>query len=97
MISPDTPPGTEVVCIDDSPGAYGPTNLRMGDVYTLRSIEESVDGDFVATLHEVPLQTVYDIRFCYLQTGYLLCRFRYLEIPNSLNELLTVRELDLVE
>jgi hypothetical protein len=96
MISPDTPPGTEIVCIDDSDGAYGPSRLCKGSVYTLKSIEESIDGDFVATLHEVEPQTVYDVRYCFINAGWLLCRFRLLEIPKSLSSLLTekTRELE---
>jgi hypothetical protein len=89
MISPDTPPGTEIVCIDDSDGAYGPSRLTLGEVYTLRSIEMGVDGDFVATLHEVPPGVTYNMALGVLNLGYLLCRFRRLELPNSLTELLT--------
>lgn len=95
MISPDTPPGTEIVCIDDSDGAYGPSRLSMGEVYTLRSIEMGVDGDFVATLHEVPPGTTYNMAFGVLNLGYLLCRFRLLEIPRSLSSLLTEKEREL--
>lgn len=95
MISPDTPPGTEIVCIDDSDGAYGPSRLSIGEVYTLRSIEMGVDGDFVATLHEVPPGTTYNMAFGVLNIGYLLCRFRYLELPNSLTELLTEQPIKL--
>jgi hypothetical protein len=96
MISPDTPPGTEIVCIDDSDGAYGPSRLCKGSVYTLKSIEQTLDHDFVAVLHEVPPGVAYDMAFGKLNTGYLLCRFRYLEIPRSLSSLLTekVRELE---
>jgi hypothetical protein len=89
MISPDTPPGTEIVCIDDSDGAYGPSRLTLGQVYTLRAITIGIDGDFVATLHEVAPGVTYNMALGVLNLGYLLCRFRRLELPNSLTELLT--------
>ena len=31
MISPDTPPGTEVVCVDAGPGRYGDGGLQRGE------------------------------------------------------------------
>lgn len=94
MISSDTPPGTEIVCIDDSEGAYGPSRLTLGGVYTVKDIRPAVDGDYVVLLHEVDPAPVYDARFCLINVGWLLCRFRYLEIPKSLSELLTERELE---
>lgn len=95
MISPETPPGTEIVCIDDSDGVYGPSNLSMGEIYTLKTIEMGVHGDHLATLHEVPPGVTYDMARGVLNVGYLLCRFRLLEIPRSLSSLLTEKARDL--
>lgn len=56
MISPMTPPGTEVVCIDDD--WHGPTDLDhpvLGGIYTVTEIRPfTARPGFGATLSEIP-------------------------------------------
>ena len=88
MISPHTPPGTEVCCIDDSPGPYGPTGLSKGAYYTIKSIEIGLTScGFVAILGEIQPLEVYDQRFGPVVAGFGLYRFRYLETPKKLMDL----------
>lgn len=97
MIRPDTPPGTEIVCIDDSPGAYGPSGLRKGEIYTVKSIETAIDRDAVVIVYEVKPGVAFEPPYGRLNTGYLLSRFRYLDLPPCLIELLVEapRQLEL--
>lgn len=74
MISPHTPPGTRVVCVD----AEGALQLVEGGTYTLSKITR--DGnDFFAEI-EGP--------YSYEQNGWFLSRFRRLDLPESLTRLL---------
>lgn len=52
MISPHTPPGTRVVCIDDSSYKYLPT-LVKGRVYIVDSMEPTTYGDVGVCLVEM--------------------------------------------
>lgn len=97
MIRPDTPPGTEIICIDDSPGQYGPSKLHKGEIYTVKSIEVAIDHEFIVLVHEVPPGIGFAPPYGALNTGYLLSRFRYLDLPPCLMEMLTAapRQLEL--
>lgn len=88
MISPNTPPGTLVCCIDNSPGNYGPVGLTLGGYYTIDSIVKAQSGVAVATLVEVAPELVFDIPYGPMLLGFSLSRFRYLCIPDMFAELL---------
>jgi hypothetical protein len=101
MISPHTPPGTKIICVDDSlsdkyvaphalsrPAVGDLDGLRNGDVYTVAEIIKDPDakGGFVVRLEEI-------MRSCALQgepDGFALHRFRYLDLPKCLTDLLNV-------
>lgn len=92
MISPDTPPGAEVICVDDSAGRYGPSGLARGSVYTVDRICQGIHGEFVAILEEVaPTHTFAEPPFGKVVVGFALRRFRYLSLPDSLTGLLEAR------
>lgn len=97
MIRPDTAPGTEVVCIDDSPGKYGNSGLHMGEIYVVDKICEAISGNHVVFLSDVPPWEGYAAPWGIVYIGFELRRFRYLDIPSSLTGLLTdvVREHEL--
>ncbi|WP_020176241.1 hypothetical protein [Methyloferula stellata] len=91
MISPHTPPGTKIVCIDAD--LHRRFNIH-GFFYT-----SSMDGltkDAVYTVRDVlPDETCIDqfeVRLVEIERpcngGYALSRFRYLELPRTLIDLL---------
>lgn len=43
MISPHTPPGTEVICVWGGPGLGGLPGLKVGELYTVDRIVEADD------------------------------------------------------
>lgn len=88
MISPDTPPGTEVVCVEAGPGRYGDGGLRQGAIYTVERIAPAIDGGFVVVLTEIPPWETYTPPWGLVGIGFELRRFRYLDIPDSLIGLL---------
>lgn len=88
MIRPDTPPGTEIVCIDDSPGRYGPSGLVKGGIYTVNSIEQGLDKEPLVIVYEVTPTVAFEPPYGMLNLGFLLSRFRYLDLPPCLTELL---------
>ena len=53
MISPDTAPGTEIICIDDSSGPYGNGSLCKGSIYTVERIAPAITGGYVVVLLEL--------------------------------------------
>lgn len=69
MISPDTPPGTDVVCIDASPGVYGPVNLTLGWFYTVKRIEKCI-LPYAVVVEETPPVLVASAHYGMLQVGY---------------------------
>ena len=96
MIRPDTPPGTEVVCVDASRGPYGNGGLEHGVIYTVDRIAPSIEGGHVVLLLEIKPWETYSPPWGLIDIGFDLKRFRYLDIPKSLTELLTKtpRELE---
>lgn len=77
-LTPYTPPGTSLVCIDDLPGAFGEwSNLRLWGHYTLEAIWWSPRdfGDWTCTLEGLP------------GLFWHLSRFRVAELPSSIREL----------
>lgn len=88
MISPDTPPGTEVVCCDASPGEFGDLGLTFGAIYTIETIEFGLSGVYVAKVFEVQPIEDYVVPFGLVQVGLGLGRLRYLDIPPELTMLL---------
>ncbi|WP_442754068.1 hypothetical protein ACNHKD_13865 [Methylocystis sp. JAN1] len=88
MISPDTPSGTEVVCVEARPGRYGDGGLRRGAIYTVERIAPAIDGGYVVVLREIPPWETYTPPWGLVGIGFELRRFRYLDIPNSLTRLL---------
>jgi hypothetical protein len=88
MIRADTPPGTEVVCLDDAPGKLGPSGLSKGAVYTVKLIAPGIDGGHVVLLHEVSEYTAYSAPHGRVRGGFHLYRFRYLDLPLCLTGLL---------
>lgn len=96
MISPNTPPGTDVVCIDDSPGRYGETGLRRGGYYTVDRIVPGIHENFVVLLKDFPLPFGWTIiGLCVI--GFSLRRFRYLELPKELSSLQRPERIPLLE
>lgn len=94
MISPDTPPGTEVVCIEAAPGRYGDGGLQRGAIYTVERIAAAIDGGHVAVLSEIPPWQTYTPPWGLVGVGFDLRRFRYLDIPRSLTRLLADAPVD---
>lgn len=88
MISPDTPPGTEVVCVEAGPGRYGDGGLRRGEIYIVDRITPAIDGGHVAVLREIPPWQTYAPPWGLVGVGFELRRFRYLDLPRSLTGLL---------
>jgi hypothetical protein len=88
MISPDTSPGTEIICIDDSLGPYGNGGLRKGNLYTVDRIVPAITGGFVVLLIELPPWRIYAPPWGAVEVGFELKRFRYLDVPVALTKLL---------
>lgn len=88
MISPDTPPGTEVVCVEAGPGRYGDGGLRRGAIYTVERIAPAIDGGHVVVLGEIPAWQTYTPPWGLVGIGFELRRFRYLDLPECLTKLL---------
>jgi hypothetical protein len=88
MINPETPPGTEVVCVEAGPGRYGDGGLRRGAIYTVDRIAPAIDGGYVVVLSEIPLWQTYTPPWGLVGIGFELRRFRYLDLPRSLTRLL---------
>jgi hypothetical protein len=97
MISPNTPPGSEIICIDTSRGRYGPIELTKGDIYVVQQIERAITADFLVLLEGEKPVFAYDPHYGAVQLGYGLWCFRPLIIPQSLTALLTTkyRQLEL--
>lgn len=88
MISPDTAPGTEIICIDDSSGPYGNGGLTKGMLYTVESIAPAITGGFVVLLMELRPWKTYAPPWGAVDVGFELKRFRYLDIPTEVMKLL---------
>ncbi len=88
MISPDTAPGTEIICIDDSSGPYGIGSLSKGSIYTVERIAPAITGGYVVFLLELRPWTTFTLPWGAIDVGFELKRFRYLDIPRELTELL---------
>ncbi len=88
MISPDTPPGTEIICIDASAGPYGPVGLALGEIYTIERIESALYDGHVVLLSELPHSQAYEPPWGQVTIGFNPRRFRYLDVPDSLVALL---------
>lgn len=88
MISPNTPPGTEVVCVEDGPGRFGDGGLRRGEIYTIERIAPAIDGGHVAVVREIPPWRTYAPPWGLVGVGFELRRFRYLDLPPALTGLL---------
>jgi hypothetical protein len=91
MISPMTPPGTKVVCVNDGPSTQfsvrfnrcASTVLRNGKVYTVTGIEfDRDDSLYCCTLAGIQWRG-----------GFALERFRYLDLPKSITDCLTEQPL----
>jgi len=92
MISPNTLPGTEVICINDDPDAFinpnffyiGDLNgLKEGGIYTVFKIIPTNPCEWIKSEYEVVLHEI-DRPF---GRGFAIERFRYLDIA-KLDELL---------
>jgi hypothetical protein len=96
MISPHTPRGTDIVCVNDTPGRYGSGGLQKGTVYTVDYIEKSIMGGHVVMLVEIRPWKAFHPVWGPVHVGFELRRFRYLDIPKSLTDLLVMapRELE---
>lgn len=94
MIRRDTPPGTEIVCIDAAPGPYGNVRLTQGDIYTVCRVAPAINGGDVVLLDEIPPIETYAPPWGLVELGFELRRFRYLDIPKALTRLLEVAPVD---
>lgn len=90
MLSPMTPPGTLVVCINNGPiplpngKIYDASNLVVGQVYTLDKIIKSKPrGTYIAALLVEVSPTEKGV------IGFKLDRFKPAVLPKCLTELLT--------
>lgn len=88
MIRADTPPGTEIVCVDAAPGPYGESGLQQGAIYTVERIAPAIDGGHVVVVAELPPCESFAPPWGLVDIGFELKRFRYLDIPRSLTRLL---------
>ncbi len=88
MISPNTPSGTEVVCVEAGPGRFGDGGLRRGAIYTVERIAPAINGGHVVVLSEIPPWQTYTPPWGLVGIGFELRRFRYLDLPASLTKLL---------
>lgn len=88
MIRRNTPPGTEIVCIDAGPGPYGNVRLRRGEIYTVLRVAPAINGGDVVLLDEVAPVETYAPPWGLVELGFELRRFRYLDIPDELTRLL---------
>ena len=101
MIPLNTPPGTEIVCVDDSPGRWkhpayvrpsgGMDGLSRGAIYTVRDFVMTVHGVLSVRLNEIarPIRPA-DV----FEVGFLPERFRLLEVHPSLTALLDANPVD---
>lgn len=92
MISPHTPPGTRIVCVDDVARAKyntsgiiyggGLDGLKSGETYTVHSVVEdpATTIGFNVVVAEISRKG--------RRKGFTLERFRYAELPKCLTELL---------
>jgi hypothetical protein len=91
MISANTAPGTKVVCIDDALGKCGPCvphlgGLKKGAVYTVLRMNPDPEGLITVVLAEIDRR-----KFLWMpweESGFYRSRFRYLELPSILTEIL---------
>lgn len=100
MISPNTAPGTKVVCVDDRPGAFRVAGyrysnnldgLKAGEKYTIKEIAKNNHpalSEYCAVLVEISrdISNLNPNRKWYI-SGFHLARFRYLDLPESLTRL----------
>lgn len=84
MISPNTPPGTEIVCVDDAPNkkywpkgytatSFDMSGLKRGCVYTVKNIDQLL-GTYQVHLAEISRE--YALTSKGQIVGYHLARFR---------------------
>jgi hypothetical protein len=92
MISPHTPRGTDIVCVNDTPGRYGSGGLQKGVVYTVDYIEKSIMGGHVVMLVEIKPWKAFHPVWGPVHVGFELRRFRYLDIPKSIMNLLVAAQ-----
>lgn len=88
MISPNTAPGTEIICIDNSSGPYGRGSLCKGSIYTVERIVPAITGGYGVVLFELRPWKTFTPPWGPVDVGFELRRFRYLDIPTELDELL---------
>lgn len=94
MISRDTPPGAEIVCVDATDGPYGECGLTRGAIYTVARIVRAIDGGHAVILEEVSPWSTYAYPWGVVEVGFELRRFRYLDIPDELTSLLEEARLE---
>lgn len=89
MISPHTPPGTRVICINEGRNGRQESGLpitypRLGNVYTVAEIYPCrSDCGFAAYIPDLTKDH-----------GYCLTLFRYLDLPKCLTDLLHTTPVD---
>jgi hypothetical protein len=90
MISPHTPPGTEIVCIEDRPGRYGAVPVKKGEIYTLDKIVMGLDKPCAFLQGIAPPRSLHPVHG-EITIGFGLERFRPLDIPPCLSALLQTK------
>ncbi len=88
MISPHTPPGTKIVCINDQ-RAIAP--IKKNAVYTVAEIVpvEKSPSKFHVVLVEIEIDATWQVMTD--ARGFSLHRFRYLDLPSCLTDILNMQ------
>lgn len=95
MISPHTPPGTRVICVNAKVGGFNTNINAVGDMdgltqwetYTVRKIDicRFSKSGFTVDLTEIDRRPSV---IGQLMSGFDIARFRYASLPKSLTDLL---------
>jgi hypothetical protein len=109
MISPKTPAGTRIVCIDDNAGGDrfksnvvsftipGLDGLRKGNVYTVKCVQPNVASrnGLEVVLNEITRSVITGVTYHW--EGFALERFELAALPKAITDTLTAYPNDLAK